>query len=47
MDAGPIIGQAAVPVLASDTAATLAARVLAAEHVLYPACLGQFATNLA
>ncbi len=39
MDAGPIIGQAAVPVLASDTPETLAARVLAAEHVLYPRML--------
>jgi phosphoribosylglycinamide formyltransferase-1 len=39
MDDGPIIGQAAVPVLASDTADTLAARVLAAEHRLYPHAL--------
>ena len=39
MDAGPIIGQAAVPVLASDKAETLAARVLDAEHVLYPRML--------
>ena len=39
MDAGPIIGQAAVPVLAADTPETLAARVLAAEHRLYPSML--------
>ena len=37
MDAGPIIAQSAVPVLPGDTAAQLAARVLAAEHKLYPA----------
>lgn len=39
MDDGPIIGQAAVPVLAGDTPDALAARVLEAEHKLYPACL--------
>lgn len=39
MDSGPIIGQAAVPVLAGDTADTLAARVLETEHKLYPHCL--------
>jgi phosphoribosylglycinamide formyltransferase-1 len=36
LDSGPIIAQAAVPVLDTDTAETLAARVLAAEHRLYP-----------
>jgi phosphoribosylglycinamide formyltransferase-1 len=36
MDNGPILVQAAVPVLAGDTAETLAARVLAAEHRAYP-----------
>lgn len=35
MDAGPIIAQAATPVLASDDAATLAARVLEGEHEIY------------
>lgn len=35
MDEGPIIAQAVVPVLADDTAETLAARVLTAEHRLY------------
>jgi phosphoribosylglycinamide formyltransferase 1 len=39
MDAGPIIAQAAVPVLASDTPDSLGTRVLAAEHRLYPAAL--------
>ena len=39
LDDGPIIGQAAVPVLPGDDAKSLAARVLIAEHKLYPACL--------
>ena len=39
MDEGPIIAQAAVPVLPGDTETTLADRVLAQEHVLYPAAL--------
>lgn len=39
MDEGPVIAQAAVPVLAGDTAETLSARVLAAEHRLYPEAL--------
>ena len=39
LDAGPIIGQAAVPVRAGDTPQTLEARVLKAEHALYPQCL--------
>jgi phosphoribosylglycinamide formyltransferase-1 len=36
LDSGPIIAQAAVPVLAGDTADTLAARILRQEHRLYP-----------
>ena len=36
LDHGPIIAQAVVPVLPGDTEDTLAARVLAREHVLYP-----------
>jgi phosphoribosylglycinamide formyltransferase-1 len=36
LDGGPIIAQAAVPVLADDDNASLAARVLAEEHRLYP-----------
>jgi phosphoribosylglycinamide formyltransferase-1 len=39
VDEGPIIGQAAIAVGAADTPDTLAARVLAAEHLLYPRCL--------
>ena len=36
LDHGPILAQAVVPVLPQDTAATLAARVLTQEHLLYP-----------
>ena len=36
LDDGPVLDQARVPVLAGDTPATLAARVLEQEHVLYP-----------
>ena len=43
MDEGPIIAQAAVPVRDDDTEATLAARVLAAEHRIYPAALAALA----
>ncbi len=45
LDAGPIVAQAAVPVLAHDTADTLAARVLAAEHRLYPHALRLLASG--
>ena len=38
-DTGPIVAQAAVPVLADDDEASLAARVLVAEHRLYPIAL--------
>lgn len=47
MDVGPIVGQAAVPVLDGDSPATLAARVLAAEHRLYPHALAMFASGRA
>lgn len=43
LDDGPILGQARVPVRPDDTPASLAARVLAQEHVLYPAVLRRFA----
>jgi len=36
LDHGPILAQAAVPVLPGDTADTLAARVLTQEHLMYP-----------
>ena len=39
LDAGPILAQAAVPVLPGDTEADLAARVLVQEHLLYPLAL--------
>ena len=45
LDEGPMIGQAAVPVLPGDDEETLAARVLAAEHRLYPACLAAAVTG--
>lgn len=45
MDTGPVIGQAAVPILSDDTPDGLAARVLAAEHRLYPACLALVAAG--
>ena len=43
LDAGPLLGQARVPILDGDTPDTLAARVLVQEHVLYPAVLRRFA----
>jgi phosphoribosylglycinamide formyltransferase 1 len=43
MDHGPIIAQAAVPVLDDDTEETLAERVLAEEHRLYPLALQRLA----
>ncbi|MDK9696019.1 MAG: phosphoribosylglycinamide formyltransferase [Siculibacillus sp.] len=45
MDVGPIIVQAAVPVLDGDTAETLAARVLAREHRIYPLALARVASG--
>jgi phosphoribosylglycinamide formyltransferase-1 len=45
LDAGPILGQARVPVLPGDTADTLAARVLTMEHRLYPAVLRRYAAG--
>ncbi|MFP5507091.1 MAG: phosphoribosylglycinamide formyltransferase [Gammaproteobacteria bacterium] len=45
LDGGPVIAQAAVPVLPDDAADTLAARVLAAEHWLYPTVIGWFAAG--
>lgn len=46
LDAGPIIAQAAVPVMENDTDATLAARVLKAELHLYPDALRRTALAL-
>jgi phosphoribosylglycinamide formyltransferase 1 len=46
MDSGPILAQAAVPVLAGDTETILAQRVLRQEHAIYPAALAAFAASL-
>jgi len=46
MDEGPILAQAEVPVLPGDTAETLAERVLAVEHRLYPQALAEFCGKL-
>jgi phosphoribosylglycinamide formyltransferase-1 len=46
MDAGPIIGQAALMIAPGEDAATLAARTLALEHRLYPECLKRAALAL-
>jgi phosphoribosylglycinamide formyltransferase 1 len=42
LDAGEVIARAEVPLLPGDTEASLEARVLAAEHKLYPKALAQF-----
>lgn len=47
MDSGAIIGQAAVPVHPDDNADRLAARILAMEHLLYPAALALVANGQA
>lgn len=46
LDHGPIIAQAVVPVLPGDTEQTLAARVLAREHLLYPRAVRWFVDGL-
>ncbi|MDP3801739.1 phosphoribosylglycinamide formyltransferase [Brevundimonas sp.] len=46
LDDGPLLGQGAVPVLADDTPASLAQRVLASEHALYPRVLADFCRTL-
>lgn len=43
VDAGQMIGQARMPILPGDTPETLAARLLALEHELYPRCLAALA----
>lgn len=45
MDDGPIIGQVAVPVQVDDDVDSLAARILRAEHRLYPWALGELAAG--
>lgn len=43
MDEGPVVMQAEVPVLDGDDPVTLARRVLAREHIIYPRVIGWFA----
>ena len=45
LDHGPIVAQAAVPVLPDDTPESLSARVLAQEHVIYPLAVGWFVND--
>lgn len=45
LDGGAVLGQARVPITAQDTAATLAAKVLEQEHILYPRILRRFAAG--
>jgi len=47
VDAGPIVAQAAVPILAGDTAETLSERLLPAEHRIFPMALGLVASGRA
>jgi phosphoribosylglycinamide formyltransferase 1 len=46
LDAGPTIAQAEVPVLPGDTEETLSARILAAEHKLYPPAVAKVLRGL-
>ncbi|HYA16182.1 MAG TPA: phosphoribosylglycinamide formyltransferase [Bryobacteraceae bacterium] len=45
LDSGPIVIQAAVPVLDDDTVESLSARILVQEHSIYPAAIQYFADN--
>ncbi len=45
LDDGPILGQTQVAILSGDTAQTLGARVLIAEHQLYSRCLAEFVSR--
>lgn len=47
VDEGPVLGQARVPILPGDTPETLAERVKAAEHALYPQTLAAFVARQA
>jgi phosphoribosylglycinamide formyltransferase 1 len=46
LDLGPIVMQSVVPVIAGDTEETLAARVLASEHAMYPLSVSWFVRGL-
>ncbi|WP_281172607.1 phosphoribosylglycinamide formyltransferase [Comamonas badia] len=45
LDVGPIVDQAAVPILPGDSADRLAARVLTQEHLIYPRAVAQFLSH--
>lgn len=45
LDDGPVLGRAEVPIMPGDTARTLAARVLVAEHALYPCVLARLVSG--
>jgi phosphoribosylglycinamide formyltransferase 1 len=45
LDDGPVLGQTKVVIIAGDTAETLAARVLFAEHQLYSRCLAEYVSR--
>ena len=45
MDEGPILAQAAIPIVDGDTEDSLAARVLTAEHLIYAVALKKFASG--
>ena len=45
LDSGPLLGRTEVAILPGDTAETLAARVLIAEHQLYPRCLAELVSR--
>jgi phosphoribosylglycinamide formyltransferase 1 len=47
LDYGPILEQAVVPILPGDTAATLAARVLTQEHLIYPKAIAHLLSRAA
>lgn len=45
LDGGEVLAQSSVPIMADDTPETLAARVLIAEHLLYPKTVAEFVTR--
>ena len=45
LDGGPVVIQATVPVLPGDDESRLASRVLTQEHLIYPRCVGWYATG--
>jgi phosphoribosylglycinamide formyltransferase 1 len=46
LDVGPILAQAVVPILSSDTAAALAAKVLSQEHLIYPQAIAELLRHI-